>query len=334
MHPPLPDEDLDAVLDQTQALWRELSGERIFITGGTGFFGAWLLETFVRANRRLQLGAHAVVLSRRPEAFLAKLPHLSVAPEIHMQRGDATDFEFPAGRFACVIHAATEASDTGRDVLSTRRTLDFAVASSASRHLFTSSGAVYGPQPHDVSQWSEDFLNGSQPPATTSPYGQAKLASESLCALYAARHGLSATVARCFAFVGPHLPLDAHFAVGNFLRDALRGGPIRIEGDGTPYRSYLYASDLVVWLWTILFRGVASRPYNVGSDQAVTIAELAHTVSRLVAPAALIHTARPPVVGAHALRYVPSIDRARDELGLGVRVDLDAAIVRTAAWLR
>jgi len=125
--------------------------------------------------------------------------------------------------------------------------------------------------------------------------------------------------------------MDAGYAVGNFIRDALEGRTIEISGDGTPLRSYLYAADLAWWLWTILLDGDPGRPYNVGSDQELSIRELAETVDSLIGGHG-VHVAGKPVPGAPAQRYVPDVSRARNELGLSPAITLEDGIRRTAAW--
>lgn len=158
--------------------------------------------------------------------------------------------------------------------------------------------------------------------------------AELLCAMSAARTGMKCKTARCFAFVGPHLALDAHFAIGNFIRDALRGGPILVNGDGTPMRSYMYAADLAVWLWTILLKAPAMRPFNVGSDQDLSIRSLAEEVASAIQPGIEIQVAHDPVAETPLQRYVPSVDTARKQLQLSEGISLRDAIERTAAWHR
>lgn len=336
--------DLDEILSQTIPFWEELRGKRLFITGGTGFFGCWLLESFAWANAKLNLGATAVVLTRNPEAFQIKAPHLACCPAIQFHKGDVTSFDFPEGEFAYVIHAATESTvqlnlenplrifDT--IIAGTRRTLDFAVQSRAKGFLLTSSGAVYGRQPSDVTHITEEYEGGPNVTEARWVYGEAKRAAEMLCTLYSNKHGLKTTIARCFAFVGPYLPLDAHFAIGNFIRDGILGKSIQISGDGTPYRSYLYAADLVVWLLTVLHRGQSCRPYNVGSEEDLSIARVAESVAGCFQPAMEVRIAKASILGKVPERYVPSTSRATRELGLTPKIGLQQAIQRTIIWER
>jgi dTDP-glucose 4,6-dehydratase len=332
----LPVADLELVRVALGTHWQSLGGKKLFVTGGTGFFGAWLIESLLRAVDHDRVDVHATILTRDARAFAERSPYVADHPAIELLEGDVRSFEFPRGEFAFVIHAATDASaqlnesrpaemfDTIVD--GTRHVLDFAQRAGTQRLLLTSSGLVYGKQV--VESVREDDATAPLPTDARSAYGEGKRVAELLCAM---TPGVECLIARCFAFVGPRLPLDRHFAIGNFIADALAGRAIEIRGDGTPLRTYLYAADLAVWLWTILFRGVPMRPYNVGSETALSIREVAERVANGVVPVQVAGTpdpARPPE------RYVPSTERARRELGLRETVDLDDAIARTMAWHR
>ena len=345
-------EDLDHILRHTEGLWEPLRGGSVFITGGTGFFGRWLLESFAHVNRVLSLNARATVLSRNPDTFRKTAPHLATDPSIALVHGDVRDFtaakvdaQLPADwprRHGFLIHAATEANAKQNAenplpmldtiVTGTRAALDFALATGVRRFLLTSSGAVYGQQPPEITHVPEDYAGAPDCTRTLSAYGEGKRLAELLCACYTEKHGLECVIARCFAFVGPFLPLDAHFAIGNFIRDALRGDPIRVGGDGTPNRSYLHAADLAVWLWTMLFRGKPGRAYNVGSSEDLTIRDLAERVSTTMHPAMQVQIAAVPQPGKAPSKYVPSVERALSELGLKASIDLAGAIKRTISW--
>jgi dTDP-glucose 4,6-dehydratase len=331
-------------MQHTAELWEELRGRRIFVTGGTGFFGCWLLESFCHANRELGLGAEAVVLTRSAQAFEKKAPELAAQSAIVLVEGDVKSFAFPSGEFSHVVHAATEMNPFPRmldplvmfegNVQGMRRVIEFCEAAGVRKLLFTSSGAAYGNQPPEITHIAETHANAPSALDLNSAYGQSKRVCEFLCAAADRAPQIDVTIARCFAFAGPHLPLDLNFAIGNFVRDALQGGTIRIGGDGTPWRSYLYAADLTIWLWTILFRGAGARAYNVGSDVDLTIAQLARLVTEVINPGAEVIIAQKADPTKPASRYVPSIERARTELGLQPWIDLRESVRRMAEWNR
>ena len=295
--------------------------KRLFITGGTGFFGKSMLDYRLRHPEWEWTRAEWIVLSRAPDRFVASYPKLANQPGVSFMEGDVRNFAFPAGHFDAIIHAATSAVTTLPDdemtsviVDGARRVVEFAKATGCTSLVFTSSGAVYGPRNAPASEVDEY--------CPTTAYGKGKLTAEKLLV----DSGLNVKIARCFAFVGPHLNRNIHYAIGNFIQNCLDGKPIVINGDGTPLRSYLYADDLVEWLFAILDRGKIGRAYNVGSDHALSIRELAETVLGVLGSKSTIVVKGAPVIGTRPSAYVPSIVRARSELGLDVKVGLVDAI--------
>ncbi len=338
------DADCAEVTARCASVFAELRGARLLITGASGFVGMWLLETLRHADRAMSLGLRATVLTRDPSRLAARAPWLASDPAFAVVVGDVRDFTLPDQTLTHVLHAAVgaEVPDEPTAALATfdtlvngtRRVLETARLHGAQHLLFVSSGAVYGRQPASCAALPEDWPGAPDPRAVTSCYGEGKRAAEWLCGAYGLGAIPRVTIARCFAFVGPWLPLDARFAAGNFIRDGLRGGPIAVNGDGTALRTYLYAADLAAWLWTVLLRGRHGGAYNVGGSNAVTVAELADAVAGCWDPRPEVTVAHPAIPGAPPSRYVPDVGLARRELGLEAWTSLDVALARTVAWHR
>jgi nucleoside-diphosphate-sugar epimerase len=324
--------DIEHILEHTQGLWDELRGASLFVTGGTGFFGRWMIESFSAANREFRLGARLTVLSRHPQ---------EAREGISFCAGDVRTFDFPEGEFSHVIHLATPTTAVAEPfaiqeicVDGTRRVLELARVRGARKFLLASSGAVYGPLPRDLDKVPEDYWGGPDTLDARSAYGEGKRMAEWMCGTASRAWGLEVKIARGFAFIGPHLRIDVHFAIGNFIADALAGRPIVVRGDGTTVRSYLYAADLAIWLWTILIRGESARAYNVGSERAINIADLARLVAEVAPSGYPVEVLGMPVIGQRPERYVPSTARAGTELHLQEHIGLSEGIRRTIAWHR
>jgi dTDP-glucose 4,6-dehydratase len=320
---------------------RSLARQRLFITGGTGFFGIWLLSA-LRVLNLQGVAIQVTVLSRNPEAFLLRHPHFREQSWLSFLLGDVCDFSIPPQEFDLLLHGATETSMAAHAeptrmfdniINGTRQVLDLARKCGVRRVLLISSGAVYGKQPpHQIHQ-PDDSQSACNPLTASSAYGEGKRVMELMGAMLQQESGIECVTARCFAFCGPGLPLDGHFAIGNFIRDALYREQITVQGDGSSLRSYLYGADLAAWLLYLLLNGEAGMAYNVGSDQALTIKELAERVRDVLSPGKQIEILQAAEASQSSRNcYVPAIDRAR-ALGCMPWTTLDESLKFTANYL-
>jgi dTDP-glucose 4,6-dehydratase len=350
--PPIHPTDLAQVFSLARGDFSTLRGARVLVTGASGFIGSWLTECVGYANREGGMGIRLFALippwldATRGAAHLAKLDGVTVlrADIRTLDAGALALLHDDAGALDAVIHAAisVDAATIATNpiptletaVEGTRRVLELARASGASRFLFLSSGAVYGAAPAHLQRIPETYLGGPDQTDPRAVYAEGKRIGEMMCACATRAHGLATVMARAFAFVGPHLPIDRHFAIGNFVRDALAGGPVVVQSDGRSVRSYLYAGDMAVWLWALLVRGDAGVAYNVGAERDVTIAEVAGLVASSATPACGVEVRGQTVSGAISDRYLADVSRARDTLGLHETVTLEDAIARTLRWHR
>lgn len=325
-------EDAGDLLRVRECVLSALRGKTVLLTGATGFMGKWLLASLALWNDAYALGVHCVALSRDPSAFLARWPAFRRA-DVSFLAGDVrqlASLSLP-GKVDMIVHAAADAlPDSGaeemRDVIvgGTEATLCTAEHCHASRYLYVSSGAVYGPMSCPARE--EDVCRPE------GVYGCAKREAEERCLARAADSSLfSATVARCFAFAGPWLPLD-RFAVGNFIRDRLAGRTIEILGDGEDVRSYMYPTDMVLWLWNILLFGQLDGIYNVGSGRGITLKEAAALAAGQ--ERGIVVRRLPQYAGGSRRVYVPSVAKAERELDLVDAVDYEEAVRRWLAAAR
>jgi dTDP-glucose 4,6-dehydratase len=312
------------------------------LTGGTGFVGRALLRAWLAAVSAGRAVPEVTVLTRSSRAFLERFPEFADLWWLRFHIGDVCAPEsLPTGQsFSHILHMAADSTmgpqltplqRFGQIVYGTRNLLELGAATGVSRFVLTSSGAIYGPQPASVDRLAEDWPGSPDVLAPGNAYALAKRAAEHLCMLYQQSCGIEVVIARCFAFVGRDLPLDVHFAIGNFIRDALGSESIRVSGDGTPIRTYLDQEDLAHWLLTMLERGQNGEAYNVGSDEIITIGALAHLVRDLLAPGKRVDVLGGGGGSQGRNRYVPDITKAREGLGLTVRIPLAEAIRRAAA---
>ncbi len=336
--------DAEAVLEGRSSHLEELRGQHLFISGGTGILGSWLLELIHVLNERYHFGLRVTVYSRNARTFATQWPHLVQQELTRFEEGDIRYFtEFPRDT-RYIIHAAAL---TDRRLLASQ---PFAVAEVNSmgtlrvlraanlledvqKFVLLSSGLVYGAQPWDLPRIDESFAGPLRCNDMNAVYPESKRFAEVAAQSAISETKLPVVTLRPFGFVGPYQPMQLPWAVTDFIRDSFTGGPIRIMGDGATIRSLMYMSDYAFWVLAALVHGKSRKVYNIGSPEPVDLATLARMITQSFSPVPEIHT-RLGQAGHDRTRLVPEVTLAQRELGVEVTVPLAEAIQRTITWHR
>ena len=317
--------------------WYALDGKKIFITGGTGFFGKWWLACYLYAKANLKIKSKITILSRFPDRFLSQFPECDIE-DISWCTGDIADYTFPEDNFDYILHMARSyAADSVKDpitqfysiVIGMKQILEMALRCSKCTVLFISSGAVYGEYSHSV---SENLPSKVGPTNAANSYIIGKLAAEQLCALYHKQHSLDVKIARCFSFLGPFLQINTHFAAGNFIYNVIKDEDIIIKSDGSAVRSYMYPSDLINWLMAIMIQGKPITPYNVGSFNQISILDLANSILETSDKNLRCIVKNDSSAVKHRSFYVPDTSFTEKSLNIKSKINLKQSIQTTINW--
>lgn len=312
----------------------------LLVIGGSGFFGKSILDGFRRGLLNKWNVDEVIILSRSASKLITSNPELINNNVRLLDLDIATCKYLPFANL--VIHAAasTDASkyllnksEESENILAgTRNFCDLAkLFLMNSKIIYISSGAVYGVQPERILEIKEEYClenNINLLAINKIQYAIAKLECEKMIKSIS-EYGIKTSIARCFAFVGRYLPLDQHFAIGNFIRDGLKGEPIKVKSENIVYRTYMYADDLVEWMLSIIKLSSTECPiFNVGSNEIVRLDHLAKKIADKFNTSVDIKKQNTCIVD----RYVPSIKMANKN-GIFLKYTLDNSIDETIRFL-
>ena len=318
----------------------DLDGARILLSGGTGFVGKWMLQIAKLAQANSNVKIDLVVPTRQLIALHVQSAVAIGCPNVSWIEGNFLEEQIDVGKVDMIIHAATPASakliaENPSEMLRLNIAAMESILRLAGNNtplLFTSSGAVYGTQPESMTHVPERTIEPIPPTDQLNAYAQGKQAAERMCREAGDKGRCNPIIARLFAFGGEHLPRDTHFAIGNFVQNALDRKPIVINGDGRARRSYLYGADMATWLWSALADGGNEEPLHIGSERSISVLELAKNVARVsgevlnYVPEIIVSEPVNESLPVH--QYVPSTAQTRKILNVEEWTGLDEIIVR------
>jgi dTDP-glucose 4,6-dehydratase len=302
------------------------------VSGAAGFIGSHLCE------RLLEKGHQVIALDSFLTGSLANLEHLAASPDFQLVKQDVCLPVTVEGPVDLVLHFASPASPVDFPAipieivkvgtLGTHNMLGLALAKGA-RFLLASTSEVYG-DPLEHPQ-RESYHGNVNPIGPRGCYDEGKRCAEAFTMAYHRAHGLETRIVRIFNTYGPRMRLDDGRVIPNYFSQALRGEPLTVYGDGTQTRSLCYVDDLVTGALAVL-EGPDPLPFNIGSQDEVTMLELAGIVKRVTGSGSEIEFRPLPEDDPRQRR--PDTGRASALLGWTPTTSLEDGLRRTLEYFR
>ena len=335
----LPLGDLEEIVRRSANLTSELRESKIVITGSTGFVGTWLTSSLITLDKTHNLGMEFFLPVRNKDHAKNRILNFSDSRVNFIEIDYLTDSNLPKIEASHIVFASTPSQpSTGGD--------EDLLVEKVSKNSFNSlvevaknqkippifcnlsSGAVYGKKQLNQGIVKEQNLPLDARTRDLNDYGKIKIELELEIEKLTALGQIRGANPRLFAFAGPGISLEAHFAIGNFMNNALKGEEILIKGNPKTQRSYLYPTDLIVWLLNLLVNPTIN-PTHVGSENLVSVLNLAHKISDIFsAPGVSLGDEL-----AESSIYIPETSKTREYLNVSEEVSLDESLIRWKNWL-
>jgi dTDP-glucose 4,6-dehydratase len=305
---------------------------RVLITGGAGFIGSHLCESF------LDRGDEVICVDNFSTGTRENIAPFFSRSNFTFLAHDVTRFIQVEGPLDMVLHFASPASPEDYlrmpiqtlkvGSLGTHNALGLAKTKRA-LFLLASTSEVYGDPL--VKPQGEDYWGNVNPIGPRGVYDEAKRFAEAMTMAYHHCHGLDTRIARIFNTFGPRMRMNDGRVVPNFITQALKGEPLTVYGKGTQTRSFLYISDLVRGLRALIDKGGHS-PVNLGNPREMVVIDFAHMILKLAGSQASIEF-RPLPQDDPQVRQ-PDISRARETLKWEPAVPLEEGLEKTIQYFR
>lgn len=316
----------------------QLKNAHIMVTGGTGFFGKWLLDSVVFLNDNFNFNIKLYLLARNHNTFIDNI--MKDRSDIVFIRNDIRSIKELPKEIEYIIHAAATPDNKEHmsnpietmDIISqgTKQLLDAALSlNNLKKILNISSGQIYGTL--NSPKVTEENTGVVDTNSIKSIYPEAKRYSETLSIAYKSLYKLPIVQIRPFSFIGPYMEFNKPWAINNFVKDAIKFKKIKILGNGKPMRSYMYPTDMVWWLLNILLHQKNGVAYNLGSEEGISLEELAVKIKAKVGGDIKIDIQN---MNNENSIFIPDTNFVKNELDLHIKINIDDALDKTIEWAK